>query len=309
MSYLTWTLLAMLCCISTIDGETNARNNELDLVRDERFLLDDVTFHDPQAYVSTGSLTFKNRTFYLDGQPIRILSGSIHYFRVPEYYWRDRLLKMKAGGLNSIQMKFIQLAHNVGLHVIFRPGPYICGEWDLGGLPSLELQSNGIEEMFFTSDGYYNDIDTGMDRAPFYKEALPTANFDKLSQGIELFRKIANLSQDFPLMVTEYWAGWFDQWGGKHQIYDIQDHETTVSALLKTGASMNFYMYHGGTNFGFTSGANWILDTSTYVSDVTSYDYDAPLSEAGDMTLKYNSTRNLIQSLVLSMLPLNQHIN
>lgn len=336
-------------------------------------------------YVSNGSLTFQNRTFYLDGNPLRILSGSLHYFRVVPEYWWDRMRKMKACGLNTLTLyvpwnlhepypgkynfkgildlkRFINMAHRAGLYVIFRPGPYICSEWDYGGLPPWLLRDpdmkvrtnyhgyqsrvqsyfsrlmsevsdlqhhkggpiiavqvenefgsysndtghllflkktlidNGIRELFFTSDGYFNYTEglNGLDNAPFYTEALPTVNFQDIEQGEQLFRKVEALSDDFPLMVTEYWSGWFDHWGTEHHTQSLQDFGSTLTAILNRSASVNFYMFHGGTNFGFMSGANWDFKEITLKTDVTSYDYDALLTEAGDITEKYRIARQLI---------------
>lgn len=336
-------------------------------------------------YVSNGSLTFQNRTFHLDGNPLRILSGSLHYFRVVPEYWWDRMRKMKACGLNTLTLyvpwnlhepypgkynfkgildlrRFINMAHRAGLYVIFRPGPYICSEWDYGGLPPWLLRDpdmkvrtnyhgyqsrvqsyfsrlmsevsdlqhhkggpiiavqvenefgsysndtghllflkktlidNGIRELFFTSDGYFNYTEglNGLDNAPFYTEALPTVNFQDIEQGEQLFRKVEALSDDFPLMVTEYWSGWFDHWGTEHHSQSLQDFGSTLTAILNRSASVNFYMFHGGTNFGFMSGANWDFKEITLKTDVTSYDYDALLTEAGDITEKYRIARQLI---------------
>lgn len=336
-------------------------------------------------YVSNGSLTFQNRTFYLDGSPLRILSGSLHYFRVVPEYWWDRMRKMKACGLNTLTLyvpwnlhepypgkynfkgildlkRFINMAHRAGLYVIFRPGPYICSEWDYGGLPPWLLRDpdmkvrtnyhgyqsrvqsyfsrlmsevsdlqhhkggpiiavqvenefgsysndtghllflkktlidNGIRELFFTSDGYFNYTEglNGLDNTPFYTEALPTVNFQDIEQGEQLFRKVEALSDDFPLMVTEYWSGWFDHWGTEHHSQSLQDFGSTLTAILNRSASVNFYMFHGGTNFGFMSGANWDFKEITLKTDVTSYDYDALLTEAGDITEKYRIARQLI---------------
>lgn len=254
------------------------------------------------------------------------------------------------------------MAHRAGLYVIFRPGPYICSEWDYGGLPPWLLRDpdmkvrtnyhgyqsrvqsyfsrlmsevsdlqhhkggpiiavqvenefgsysndtghllflkktlidNGIRELFFTSDGYFNYTEglNGLDNAPFYTEALPTVNFQDIEQGEQLFRKVEALSDDFPLMVTEYWSGWFDHWGTEHHSQSLQDFGSTLTAILNRSASVNFYMFHGGTNFGFMSGANWDFKEITLKTDVTSYDYDALLTEAGDITEKYRIARQLI---------------
>ena len=91
-------------------------------------------------------------------------------------------------------------------------------------------------------------------------------------------------------MVTEFWSGWFDHWGERHHLCagglpTTRLSERTLDRLLAAGASMNFYMFHGGTNFGFMNGAN--VDRGAYHADVTSYDYDAPLDEAGDPTPKF----------------------
>ena len=103
-------------------------------------------------------LIAQGANFTLNGTPIRILSGAIHYFRIPHQYWRDRLEKLRGSGLNTVEtyvawnlhepepfrynfegdldiVKYIQTAQDVGLNVLLRPGPYICAEWEWGGLP------------------------------------------------------------------------------------------------------------------------------------------------------------------------------
>ncbi|XP_048741109.2 beta-galactosidase-1-like protein 2 [Ostrea edulis] len=330
-----------------------------------------------EVYRSHGSLSFKDGNFILDGTPLRIFSGTMHYFRVVPEYWRDRFRKMKACGLNTVETyvpwnlheeypgefnfsglldvrEFIRQAGEEGLHVIFRPGPYICAEWDWGGMPSwllkdpnmkvrsnyppyveavrrffdellpriVDLQhtsggpiiavqveneygsysnevehlhtitemllKNGIKELLLTSDNIY-----GLKRAPFFKHALPTANFPNMEDGGKLFNMIREWSSEFPLMVMEFWPGWFDHWGQPHKGLEIPDFEACLSGVLDAGGSFNMYMFHGGTNFGFMAGANY-FEGSHYKPDVTSYDYDAPLSEAGDVTPKYMRAREII---------------
>ena len=103
-------------------------------------------------------LTYKGKQFYMDGEPFVVISGAMHYFRIPQEYWYDRLLKLKECGFNCVETYtcwnlhepregefdfsgmldiegFIKEAADLGLNVIIRPGPYICAEWDLGGLP------------------------------------------------------------------------------------------------------------------------------------------------------------------------------
>jgi beta-galactosidase len=94
-----------------------------------------------------------------------------------------------------------------------------------------------------------------------------------------------------PLMCSEFWNGWFDSWGGHHHTTDVAEIAKSLDELLARGASVNIYMFHGGTNFGFTNGAN---DKGTYAPIVTSYDYDAPLDESGNPTAKYWAFRDVI---------------
>ncbi len=114
-----------------------------------------------------GTFNYQGEQFLLDGQPIRIISGAIHYFRVVPEYWRDRLLKLKACGFNTVETyvawnlhepregefrfdgladieQFIQIAADVGLLVIVRPSPYICAEWEFGGLPAWLLADSNM---------------------------------------------------------------------------------------------------------------------------------------------------------------------
>uniref|UniRef100_A0A8C9EME6 Beta-galactosidase n=1 Tax=Pavo cristatus TaxID=9049 RepID=A0A8C9EME6_PAVCR len=260
---------------------------------------------------------------------------------------------------------FLSLAAKNGLWVILRPGPYICSEWDLGGLPSWLLQdpemqlrttykgfteavdayfdhlmpivvplqykrggpiiavqveneygsyakdpnymayvkmallSRGIVELLMTSDNK-NGLSFGL-----VEGALATVNFQKLEPGTPLvhFNSVFVLVQrDQPKMVMEYWTGWFDNWGGPHyHCLSFTEMVNTVASILKLGASINLYMFHGGTNFGFMNGA---LKTDEYKSDVTSYDYDAVLTEAGDYTSKFFKLRQLFSTIIGQPLPL-----
>ena len=94
-----------------------------------------------------------------------------------------------------------------------------------------------------------------------------------------------------PLMCSEFWDGWFDWWGGIHHTTDAAASAAELEDLLAAGASVNIYMFHGGTNFGTTNGAN---DKGRYDPIVTSYDYDAPLDEAGHPTEKFHAFREVI---------------
>ncbi|XP_067909987.1 beta-galactosidase-1-like protein 2 [Heterodontus francisci] len=317
--------------------------------------------------------------FQLEGNKFLILGGSMHYFRVPRAYWTDRMLKMKALGLNTLTtyvpwnlhepqkgiynfkdnldlVAYLRLASDLDLWVILRPGPYICSELDLGGLPSWLLRDKNMK-LRTTYFGFTDAVDDFFDELipkviPFqYKEggpiiavqveneyggyakdpkymgfvyeallnrgivelfmtsdnkdglskgsiagALPTINFQKLDSGQRLLK---SLQPGKPQMVMEYWSGWFDHWGSHHHIYR-EGILNTIAALLNKGVSINLYMFHGGTNFGFMNGAQ---DFGTYIADVTSYDYDAPLSEAGDYTEKYIQIRELYMKYLGQELP------
>ncbi|XP_064208643.1 beta-galactosidase-1-like protein 2 isoform X1 [Anguilla rostrata] len=326
-------------------------------------------------------LSANSSLFTLAGEEFRVLGGSVHYFRVPRAYWKDRLLKMKACGLNTLTTyvpwnlhepekglftfqreldleAFINLAAEVGLWVILRPGPYICSEMDLGGLPSWllrdenmklrttypgfteavsnffdklipkvvplqfkkggpiiavqveneygsyakdrdympfikeALQSRGIDELLLTSDNYDGLKYGGVDGA------LRTVNMQKLKP--EGLKYLDAVQPHRPKLVMEYWAGWFDSWGDLHHVFAAEDMVAMVRKILKKGMSVNLYMFHGGTNFGFMSGA---LAEPTYKALATSYDYDAPLTEAGDYTPKYHLLRDLFSRYHTEKLP------
>ena len=97
-------------------------------------------------------------------------------------------------------------------------------------------------------------------------------------------------------MVTEFWAGWFDHWGQQgHSTLSPTTFNKTMREILNAGSSVNQYMFHGGTSFGWMAGSNWLSKKQRATSDTTSYDYDAPLSESGDITEKWNITREIIK--------------
>ncbi|MGV9268344.1 glycoside hydrolase family 35 protein [Kitasatospora sp. NPDC003701] len=317
-------------------------------------------------------LQIDGNDFTLDGAPFRIISGGLHYFRIHPDQWADRLRKARLMGLNTVETyvawnlhqptadtfrmdggldlpAFLDLAAAEGLHVLLRPGPYICAEWEGGGLPSWLLDRPGIKlrsqhpdylaavEDFFdrllppvverlatrggpvvavqveNEFGAYDDDTSHLEHlaallrrhgvdVPLFtcdqpvdlaRGSLPgtlaTANFGSRSrEGLAALRAHRPTG---PLMCTEFWIGWFDRWGGHHVVRPAEQAAQELDDLLSTGASVNLYMFHGGTSFGFTNGAN---DKHTYRPTVTSYDYDAPLDEAGDPTEKYRAFRDVI---------------
>jgi beta-galactosidase len=320
-------------------------------------------------------LEIRGDQFVYEEKPLQILSGAVHYFRIVPEYWRDRLLKLQACGLNTVETyiawnvhepeegrfrfdgmadveSFIRLAGSLGLHVIVRPSPYICAEWEFGGLPAwlltdanmrlrcfnaaylakvdayydellsrlrpllctnggpiiamqieneygsfgndkayLEyirdaMRSRGIDVLLFTSDGPEDHMLQGgtMDGV------LATVNFGSGTKGA--FAKLREYQPDGPLMCMEFWDGWFDHWMEPHQVRPAAEIAAELEVMLELGASVNFYMFHGGTNFGLMNGANHI---QRYEPTVSSYDYDALLSEDGEATEKFYAVRGVLE--------------
>jgi beta-galactosidase len=247
--------------------------------------------------------------------------------------------------------RFLRAVGDAGLHAIVRPGPFICAEWDRGGLPTWLFRDpevgvrrhekrflEMVEEYLAAVLGIVAPLQVhrggpvvlvqveneygafGDDRA--YLEAvaeiirrcditvplvtvdqpaddmlaaggldgvLRTASFG--SRSHERLQTLRRHQPTGPLMCMEFWDGWFDQWGGHHNTTSVEQTAAELDALLAAGASVNVYMFHGGTNFGLTNGAN---DKGVYRPTITSYDYDAPLDEAGNPTPKYYAFRDVI---------------
>ena len=318
-------------------------------------------------------------TFLLDGKPFQIISGAIHYFRVVPEYWQDRLEKLKNMGCNTVETyipwnltepkkgefnfegicdfeKFLDTAQKLGLYAIVRPSPYICAEWELGGLPSWLLAVTGLQPRCKNEPYYQNvrdyykvllprlvnhQIDKGGNiilmqieneygyygkdmsylqfladlmrekgiTVPFVTSdgpwgkmfirgqldgALPTGNFGSHARPLfaNMKRMMKKTGNTGPLMCMEFWVGWFDAWGNKeHKTSKIKRNIKDLNYMLKKG-NVNFYMFHGGTNFGFMNGSNYFAKLTP---DVTSYDYDAPLSEDGKITEKYRVFQSIIK--------------
>lgn len=339
------------------------------------------------------AFNIKEANFVFDGKVIHIRSGEMHYSRIPHQYWRHRMQMLKALGLNCVATyvfwnhhetspgqwdfegdknlaEYIKIAGEEGLHVILRPGPYACAEWEFGGYPwwlqnieGLELRRNndqflaytqkyierlyqevgylqiskggpvimiqvenefgsyvsqredipleehrtynakikqqlenaGFDGPFFTSDG------TWLFEGGSIKGALPTANGE---DNIANLKKVVNQyhNNQGPYMVAEFYTGWLAHWAEPHPVVDASRLARKTEEYLQNNISFNFYMIHGGTNFAFTSGANYDKQHDIQ-PDLTSYDYDAPISEAGWATAKYDSLRNVIQKYIDYKLP------
>ncbi|WP_410632236.1 glycoside hydrolase family 35 protein [Amycolatopsis sp. cmx-4-83] len=329
----------------------------------------------PAAAAGRRGLSVSGEEFLLDGKPFQIVSGAIHYFRIHPDQWRDRLLRLKALGLNTVETyvpwnfhqpkpgradfggwrdlpAFLRLARELGFPVIVRPSPYICAEWEFGGLPAWLLADRDLE-LRCADPAYLEAVDAWYDQliprlAPLEAQhggpivavqieneygsyGNDTSYLAHLRDGLrsrgmtsllfaadgasDFFLRFGSLPGTFeagtgdgdpvsglaalkafqpgkPALMAEYWDGWFDHWGEQHNTRDAARMASSVDALLATGASVNLYMACGGTNFGFTAGAN--TSGTTYQPTVTSYDYDSPVGEAGDLGAKFTALRPVL---------------
>lgn len=150
-----------------------------------------------------------------------------------------------------------------------------------------KFREYGMDIMLFTSDGA-SDL---MLRGGTLPHIFKTANFG--SKPIPAFEKLREYQHDGPCMCAEYWNGWFDHWGEEHHIRDPKDAVDTFKQMLDAGASVNFYMFCGGTSFGWMNGANCPSEKE-YQPTITSYDYCAPLTEEGNLTPKYELLKELL---------------
>ncbi len=311
-----------------------------------------------------------DNAFLLDGQPYLIRCGEMHFARIPREYWQHRLRLARAMGLNTVcaylfwnlhepepgqwnwsgnadAAAFCRLAQAEGLHVILRPGPYSCAEWDFGGFPywllkNLDLKVRTQEAGYLAACRRYL-LEVGKQLAPLQvtrggpilmvqveneygsyghdkeyirilRDDLQAAGFDvplftcdgptqlKNDTRDDLFC-VVNFGSDpernfqalravrptGPLMCGEYYPGWFDSWGQPHHVGDTARIVKEIGWMLEHQASFSIYMAHGGTSFGFSAGANCL----PFAPQVTSYDYDAPISEAGWDTPKFHALREL----------------
>lgn len=310
--------------------------------------------------------------FYLENETIQLICGEMHYPRIPQEYWRDRLQRAKAMGLNTVSAyvfwnyherqpgvfdfdgqadlaKFVTMAHEEGLYVILRPGPYVCAEWDFGGYPSWLLKEKGMvyrsndEKFLLACNRYINrlgkelshlTIENGgpiimvqveneygsYDDDKEYLEKLrnmildagfnvPLMTCDGAGQmqagsvngvlatvngavGEDIFKSVDRFSPGGPYFVAEFYPAWFDVWGTRHSYRDYKKPTQQLEWMVKNGVSVSIYMFHGGTNFEYTNGANTAYG---YAPQPTSYDYDAPLGEYGNAYPKYYAFREVLQ--------------
>ena len=320
-------------------------------------------------------------SFYLDGQEFKILSGAIHYFRIQPEDWYHSLYNLKALGFNTVETyvpwnmhepkkgqfdfqgildieKFLQIAQDLGLYAIVRPSPFICAEWEFGGMPAwlltedMRIRSSDASYLQAIAD-YYDELlprlvprlldkggnilmmqveneygsygedkdylrairqmmlDRGVD-CPLFTSDGPwratlkagtlieedlfvTGNFGSkadynFAQMQEFFDEHG---KKWPLMCMEFWDGWFNRWKEPIIKRDPEELAQAVHEVLKQG-SINLYMFHGGTNFGFMNGCS--ARGVTDLPQVTSYDYDALLDEQGNPTPKYFAVQKMMET-------------
>ena len=327
------------------------------------------------AQKAKGTFEAGNGTFLLNGKPFVVKAAEIHYPRIPKPYWEHRIKMCKALGMNTVCIyifwniheqregefdftgnndvaEFCRLAQRNGMYVIVRPGPYVCAEWEMGGLPwwllkkkdirlrerdpyfmervkifeqkvgeqlaGLTIQNGGpiimvqVENEYGSygeDKPYVSEIRDclrgiyGKDLALFQcdwssnfeKNGLDdltwTMNFGTGANINDQFRRLGELRPNAPKMCSEFWSGWFDKWGARHETRPAKDMVDGMDEMLSKGISFSLYMTHGGTSFGHWAGAN----SPGFAPDVTSYDYDAPINEYGHATPKFWELRKMME--------------
>lgn len=323
---------------------------------------------------NTGTFEIGDRAFLLNGEPFVIKAAELHYPRIPKPYWEQRIKMCKAMGMNTICLyifwnyheaeegkfdfsgqkdiaAFCRLAQENGMYIIVRPGPYVCAEWEMGGLPWWLLKKKDIKlrehdpyfmervQLFMDEIGkqladlqisrggniimmqveneygsygvnkpYVAAIRDMVRKAGFtdvrlfqcdwnsnfennaLDDLLWTMNFGTGANVDDQFKRLKELRPNTPLMCSEYWSGWFDHWGAKHETRSADDLVNGLKEMLDKNISFSLYMTHGGTSFGHWGGANF----PNFSPTCTSYDYDAPINESGKPTQKFYAVRDLL---------------
>ena len=320
------------------------------------------------------SFAIGDKTFLLNGKPFIVKAAEVHYPRIPRPYWEHRIKMCKALGMNTLCLyvfwniheqqegvfdftdnndvaEFCRLAQKNGMYVIVRPGPYVCAEWEMGGLPWWLLKKKDIrlreQDPYFMERVKIFEQKVGEQLSPLtiqnggpiimiqveneygsYGEDKPyvseirdclrsiygndmtlfqcdwssnftknglddlvwTMNFGTGANIDDQFRRLGELRPNAPKMCSEFWSGWFDKWGARHETRPAKDMVEGMEEMLSKGISFSLYMTHGGTSFGHWAGAN----SPGFAPDVTSYDYDAPINEWGLATPKFWELREMM---------------
>lgn len=337
----------------------------------------------PSVIYAQNTFEAGDGSFLLNGKPFVVKAAEVHYPRIPRPYWEHRIQMCKALGMNTICIyifwniheqkegvfdftgnndvaEFCRLAQKNGMYVIVRPGPYVCAEWEMGGLPwwllkkkdirlreedpyfmervkifeekvgeqlsSLTIQNGGPIIMVQVENEYgsygenkpyvskIRDIvrSSGFDKVSLFQcdwssnfekngldDLIWTMNFGTGANIDDQFKRLKQLRPNTPLMCSEFWSGWFDKWGGKHETRSAKDMVEGIRQMLDRNISFSLYMTHGGTSFGHWAGAN----SPGFSPDVTSYDYDAPINEYGQTTPKYFELQSLLAKYSEKKLP------
>ena len=327
-----------------------------------------------KSQYDTKTFEIGDGTFLRNGDPFVIKAAELHYPRIPREYWDQRIKLSKALGMNTVCLytfwnvheptegvfdfkgqndirAFIELCKDNGLNVILRPGPYVCAEWEMGGLPWWLLKkkdislrdndpyllervdefqkalakevgdltlSNGGPIIMIQVENEYGSYGENKEYVSNIRDMLRknfgenvvmfqcdwssnftlnglddlvwTMNFGTGADVDSQFEALKSLRPNSPLMCSEFWSGWFDKWGAAHETRPADEMIKGIDDMLSRGISFSLYMTHGGTNLGHWAGAN----SPGYAPDVTSYDYDAPISESGQTTDKYWALRDLL---------------
>ena len=327
------------------------------------------------AQARGGDFTAGKNTFLLNGQPFVVKAAELHYPRIPRPYWDQRIKMCKALGMNTICLyvfwniheqqegkydftgnndvaAFCRLAQKNGMYVIVRPGPYVCAEWEMGGLPWWLLKKKDIrlreDDPYFLARVKAFEAEVGRQLAPLtiqnggpiimvqveneygsygvnkqyvsqIRDIVKASGFDKVTlfqcdwasnfenNGLDdllwtmnfgtgsnidaQFKRLKQLRPETPLMCSEFWSGWFDKWGARHETRPAKAMVEGINEMLSKNISFSLYMTHGGTSLGHWAGAN----SPGFAPDVTSYDYDAPINEYGHATPKFWELRKTMQ--------------
>lgn len=315
-----------------------------------------------------------NNVFLLDGKPFKYVGGSIHYFRLPNEYWRDRLRRIKLLGFNVVSTyiewslheiepgvydfegdkdfeKFVRTAQEEGLYVLIRPGPYLSSERDFGGFPGwlLNINPNMVVRTMDSAFIYYLErwltvaferinpllygnggpilmvqVENEYGNYPindrkyltwlgnfmrsqvgekallyqtdnFNANALSKSHLPDVLSTVDFGCSGASMANRFsalralqphgPLVNSEFYTGEIFFWSHPRHYTSVQTVIDTMKLMLNANVSFNLYTVYGGTNFGFRAGGGL----------ATTYYYDIPLTEFGDLTEKYTAIRNLLR--------------
>jgi beta-galactosidase len=189
----------------------------------------------------------------------------------------------------------VQAENEFGSYVAQRPDIPLDQHKKYSAAIRQQLLDAGFDIPMFTSDGSW------LFKGGTIEGALPTANGES---NIANLKKVVNEYHGGvgPYMVAEFYPGWLEHWAEPFPRTKTESVVKTTESYLQNGVNFNFYMVHGGTNFAFTSGANYTNKTNIQ-PDLTSYDYDAPISEAGWATPKYMAVRDLMKKYVKYSVP------